>query len=108
MPAADYEPHPIVISSIVLGPELSALTERLAENAHDVWASQRRQEGWVWGSSRDDTSKTHPCLVRYAELPDSEKEYDRRTAVATLKAILACGFRIIPPGQPSKSHDSPS
>jgi ryanodine receptor 2 len=36
----------------------------------------------------------HPGLVPYAELPESEKDYDRNTALQTLAAIIALGYRI--------------
>ena len=39
-------------------------------------------------------AKTHPDLVPYAELAESEKDYDRKTAVETLRAILKLGYRI--------------
>ena len=51
-------------------------------------------DGWTYGETRDDRAKKHPCLIPYAELPDSEKEYDRRTAMETLKAVLAPGYEI--------------
>ena len=47
-----------------------------------------------WGPRRDDKAKNHPCLVPYALLPEEEKEYDRQTALETLKTILALGYRI--------------
>lgn len=90
-----YEPKPIDTSGITLPPELSALTERLAENAHDIWAQQRLDEGWTYGSRRDDQAKTHPCLVSYEQLPDSEKDYDRNAAMKTLKALMALGYRMV-------------
>jgi hypothetical protein len=54
----------------------------------------RMAQGWRWGDSRDDQAKTHPDLVPYAELAESEKDYDRKTAVETLRAILKLGYRI--------------
>lgn len=87
-----YRPHPIDTSNVDLPPDLLALTERLAEHAHDVWAQHRLADGWTHGPRRDDAAKKHPCLVPYAELPDSEKEYDRQTALGTLKAIRALGY----------------
>jgi RyR domain-containing protein len=89
-----YRPKPIDTSRITLPREICDLTERLAENAHDIWATQRMAEGWRFGSKRDDARKEHPCLVPYPELPESEKEYDRKAAMETLKAILAFGYRI--------------
>ncbi len=90
----NYQPRPIDTSAVSLPTELLALTERLAENAHDIWAQQRLAQGWTYGPQRDDATKQHPCLVPYADLPESEKEYDRRTAMETLKAIVALGYGI--------------
>ena len=46
------------------------------------------------GRQRDDAAKKHPCLVPYDQLPESEKEYDRDSAIETLRAIIALGYRI--------------
>jgi hypothetical protein len=92
-----YTPRPINTNSIDLPPSLQSLLEMLAENTHDVWAATRIAQGWSYGSARDDAAKKHPCLVPYADLPESEKEYDRKTAAETLKAILAMGYAIHEP-----------
>ncbi|MEW6249094.1 MAG: RyR domain-containing protein [Planctomycetota bacterium] len=92
-----YEPRPIDTARVALPADLLELTERLAENAHDIWARQRLAEGWTYGPARDDARKQHPDLVPYADLTDAEKEYDRRAAMETLKAILALGYRIAAP-----------
>ncbi len=92
----NYNPKPIDTSSVALPDSLLKLTEKLAENAHDHWASLRMEAGWRWGEKRDDKLKQHPDLVPYDELSDSEKEYDRRTAIETLKAIDALGYKIEP------------
>jgi hypothetical protein len=89
-----YQPQPINLSGVSLPPELEALAERLAENAHDVWAAQRLKDGWSYGAQRDDTQKLHPCLIPYAGLPESEKEYDRVVALGTIRAILSLGYNI--------------
>jgi RyR domain len=91
---SSYTPKPIDTSDVKLPESLEALTERLAENAHDNWALERLSQGWRWGASRDDRARTHPDLVPYAELAESEKDYDRKTAIETLRAILKLGYRI--------------
>jgi ryanodine receptor 2 len=91
---ATYEPRPIDTSKVELSEHLLQLTEQLAENAHDNWAKRRLSEGWTWGPVRDDAAKKHPDLVPYAELSESEKHYDRDTAMETLRAIIALGYRI--------------
>jgi hypothetical protein len=89
-----YHPKPIDTSRVTLSGDLLALTERLAENAHDVWAARRMAEAWTWGPRRDDAAKKHPDLVPYTDLPDAEKQYDRNAAMETLKAIVALGYTI--------------
>ena len=89
-----YNPNPIDTSDVVLSPELLALTEKLAENTHDVWAKGRIEQGWKYGKTRDDNNKLHPCLIPYSELPESEKEYDRNTALETIKLIQKLGYFI--------------
>ena len=89
-----YVPTPIDTSAVVLPAEVLGLRERLAENNHEVWAAQRIGQGWSWGPVRDDAFQKHPCLVPYADLPEIEKDYDRATAMQTLKLIVALGWRI--------------
>ena len=89
-----YIPQPIDTSDVKLPKELEALVERMARNVHEVWAETRMKQGWTYGEQRNDEGKTHPCLIPYEELPESEKEYDRNTAIGTLKLIMKLGFRI--------------
>lgn len=89
-----YKPNPADTSSIVLSDDLLELTEKIAENVHDVWAEGRIKEGWTYGEVRDDAKKETPCLVAYDELPESEKEYDRNTALETVKLIIKLGYEI--------------
>lgn len=89
-----YTPNPIDTRKVELPEELVALTERIAENVHDIWAKGRIAEGWTYAEARNDEKKTTPCLVPYAELSESEKEYDRNTAMETLKLIVALGYKI--------------
>lgn len=102
-PSADtYAPNPIATHAVELPATLDSLLEQLAEHVHDVWARQRLKDGWRYGPARDDRQKTHPGLVSYADLTESEKEYDRETARETLKAIMKLGYRIESPGAARK------
>lgn len=89
-----YEPMPINTNDIVLPKDLMELAEDIAKNVHEVWSAGRLKDGWTYGNERNDTDKTHPCLVPYEDLSDSEKEYDRNTSQETLKLILKLGFKI--------------
>ena len=89
-----YIPRPIDTTDVKLPMELELLVEEMSKNVHEVWAETRISQGWTYGEQRNDELKTHPCLVPYEELPESEKEYDRNTSIETLKLILKLGFRI--------------
>ena len=90
-----YKPEPIDTRDIELPESLMALTERIAENVHDVWAVNKIKEGWTYGETKDLVNKTTPQLVPYSELPESEKEYDRNTAMETLRLIVKLGYEIV-------------
>ena len=89
-----YTPKPVDTSGVKLPEHLLELTEKIAENVHENWSLGRMKEGWICGETRDDKEKTTPCLVPYDQLSDSEKEYDRNTALETLKLIVALGYKI--------------
>jgi len=98
-----YEPQPIDVARVELPDRLHELVERLAGSSHDVWAAQRIAEGWQVGDIRDDRRKTHPDLVPYEQMPEAEKEYDRRSVQTLLKSIVALGYRIAPPDEAGDS-----
>jgi serine phosphatase RsbU (regulator of sigma subunit) len=51
--------------------------ETMATVEHLRWSWEKRLNGWRQGSTRNDATKTHPSLVPYQELSESEKEKDR-------------------------------
>lgn len=90
-----YIPHPVNLDDVQLPSNLEELREAIAENVHEVWSAGRIKEGWTYGPERDDKLKKHPDLVPYSELTDEEKQYDRDTAMNTIKLIIKLGFDIV-------------
>lgn len=90
----DYLPHPIDVTDVDLDDQLLELTEAIAENAHEVWAYNRKNEGWTFGPKRDDALLQHPDMVPYSELPEGEKYYDRAMALNTIRLVKKLGFNI--------------
>ena len=88
-----YMPSPIDTSDVQLPAELDALVEQIAKNVHEVWAKSRMDQGWTLGE-RSDELRHHPCLIPYEELSEEERDYDRNTAIGTLKLICKLGFTI--------------
>lgn len=90
-----YTPSPLDTTDVELPHELMELAEVMARNVHEVWAKNRIDQGWTFGPTRNDQLKQHPCLIPYDELPESEKNYDRSTALETLKTLSALGWKLI-------------
>ncbi len=90
----EYVPEPIDTSDVVVPEELLELTEVLAKNTHHVWAQERIKQGWVYGKERNTELKTTPCLVEYEDLPEFERDFDRNTAMETIKLLLKLGYKI--------------
>ena len=93
--AKTYSPAPLDLSDVTLPESLTELTESIAENTHEVWAAGRIREGWTYGPERDDKLKKHPDLIPYSELPDGEKQYDRETAMNTIKLVMKLGYDLV-------------
>lgn len=90
----EYRPHPINVSDVELDEQLLELTEAIAENAHEIWARKRYDEGWRYGEKRDDDKLQTPDMVPYSELSESEKYYDRDVALNTIRLVKKLGFNI--------------
>ena len=89
-----YNPNPMDTTDVVLSDDLLELTEKIAENVHEVWSQGRIADGWSYGEVRNDKKKETPCLIPYSELPEREKDFDRNTALETIKLIIKLGYDI--------------
>ena len=45
-------------------------------HSHDNWMEEKLSNGWVYGTMKDEEAKTHPSLIPYNDLPDSERAKD--------------------------------
>lgn len=51
--------------------------ETMAKIEHSRWSWDKRLNGWIYGITKDSLRKTHPGLIPYEDLAESEKEKDR-------------------------------
>lgn len=87
-----YVPNPTLVPIEDLPKFIKDEIENMAENIHEVWSIQRMAEGWLFGETFDLMAKKHPSLKPYAELDESQKEYDRNTGLATISFLMNEGF----------------
>lgn len=59
---------------------IEAHAELLAEAEHNLWMVERMLAGWRYAKipKKDLAKKLHPMLIPYAQLPDRERDKDRR------------------------------
>src|SRR5690606_10684707 len=79
----DYNPQPVDMANLTLNREMQAMAERLAENAHDIWAKSVREQSFVMGGG----SIIHPQMVPYDLLTDKEKKKNRERSQELLKFL---------------------
>lgn len=46
------------------------------EQLHENWRKEKIQDGWKFGLEKDPKKKTYPCMLDYANLPESQKTKD--------------------------------
>lgn len=80
--ATDPETRRSVVMGVI-GVRLGSSSPR---ESHEGWCDYKLAHGWVHGDVKDETAKTHPCLVPYDELPPSQRVKDE-LFVAIVKAL---------------------
>jgi len=89
-----YTPTPVDTSGVLLPEDLNGIVEVLAKNTNENWDSTRMSEGGWYGPKRNDEYKEYTCLVPFENLPESEKERDRKVVREMSKTLLTLGFEI--------------
>lgn len=64
-------------------------TANTPEQQHQSWLDEKVRTGWKFGSIKDESLKTHPCMVPYHELPIEQQMKDHlfRAIVTTLLGV---------------------
>jgi hypothetical protein len=84
LPAEDENPRCVAFTADEV--------ETLAQMEHERWWAQKRAAGYVSGPVKSDAEKTHPCMVRWEELSEAEKEKDREQVRSIPERMAAAGF----------------
>ncbi|KAG7238575.1 hypothetical protein INR49_030848, partial [Caranx melampygus] len=94
-----YKPSPLDLSDIKLTPGQELLVDKLAENAHNVWAKDRIKQGWTYGIQQDLKSKRNPRLVPYILLDERTKKSNRDSLREAIRTLIGYGYNIEPSDQ---------
>ncbi|XP_029456052.1 LOW QUALITY PROTEIN: ryanodine receptor 3 [Rhinatrema bivittatum] len=99
MMSSGYKPTPLDLSEVKLLPAQEVLVDKLAENAHNVWAKDRIKQGWTYGIQQDIKTKRNPRLVPYALLDERTKKSNRDSLREAVRTFIGYGYNIDPPDQ---------
>ncbi|KAI5611303.1 ryanodine receptor 3 isoform X3 [Silurus asotus] len=94
-----YKPSPLELSDVKLTPGQEVLVDKLAENAHNVWAKDRIKQGWTYGIQQDLKSRRNPRLVPYSLLDERTKKSNRDSLREAIRTLIGYGYSIEPPDQ---------
>jgi hypothetical protein len=69
--------------------------EVIARREHEGWCDDLRQGGWAFAPGpRNTKRKTHPDLIDWEHLPESEKEKNRAPVRELPAFLIRAGYRI--------------
>ncbi|XP_026770922.3 ryanodine receptor 2 isoform X5 [Pangasianodon hypophthalmus] len=97
--SSGYKPAPMDLSHIKLASTQEAMVDRLAENAHNVWARDRIRQGWTYGIQQDVKNKRNPRLVPYALLDERTKKSNKDSLREAVRTLLGYGYNLEAPDQ---------
>uniref|UniRef100_A0A8B9ER95 Ryanodine receptor 3 n=1 Tax=Anser cygnoides TaxID=8845 RepID=A0A8B9ER95_ANSCY len=93
-PEGNFDPKPVSTANLVLPEKLEYIVSKYAEHSHDKWAFDKTNNGWKYGVSLDENTKTHPLIRPFKTLTEKEKEIYRWPARESLKTMLAMGWSL--------------
>ncbi|KAG5262307.1 hypothetical protein AALO_G00273740 [Alosa alosa] len=102
--SSGYKPAPMDLSHIRLASAQEAMVDKLAENAHNVWARDRIRQGWTYGIQQDVKSKRNPRLVPYVLLDERTKKSNKDSLREAVRTLLGYGYSLEAPDQDHASR----
>uniref|UniRef100_A0A4W3IRR6 Ryanodine receptor 2 n=1 Tax=Callorhinchus milii TaxID=7868 RepID=A0A4W3IRR6_CALMI len=94
-----YKPAPMDLSHIKLTSTQEAMVDKLAENAHNVWARDRIKQGWTYGIQQDVKNRRNPRLVPYTLLDERTKKSNKDSLREAVRTLLGYGYNLEAPDQ---------
>jgi hypothetical protein len=71
--------------------------EVMAEAEHERWSDSKRSQGYTYapGKKRDEAPKTHPSLLPWSDLSETEKDKDRKTVRGIPDFLASVGYEVV-------------
>ncbi|XP_054615531.1 ryanodine receptor 2 isoform X15 [Dunckerocampus dactyliophorus] len=103
--SSGYKPAPLDLCHIKLTSTQEAMVDKLAENAHNVWARDRIRQGWTYGIQQDVKNRRNPRLVPYSLLDGRTKKSNKDSLREAVRTLLGYGYNLEAPDQDHAQFD---
>ncbi|XP_051926912.1 ryanodine receptor 2 isoform X3 [Hippocampus zosterae] len=103
--SSGYKPAPLDLCHIKLTSTQEAMVDKLAENAHNVWARDRIRQGWTYGIQQDVKNRRNPRLVPYSLLDERTKKSNKDSLREAVRTLLGYGYNLEAPDQDHAHFD---
>ena len=90
-PLQDWDAEKLTFREDVDGVNEIALMAKLE---HEHWCREKKEDGWRYGPQKDQSLKTNPCLVLWEELPEVEKDKNKKFITGLPRLLVQAGFQI--------------
>ncbi|MGH0130667.1 UNVERIFIED_CONTAM: hypothetical protein FKN15_003166 [Acipenser sinensis] len=97
--SSGYKPAPMDLGHLKLTSTQEAMVDKLAENAHNVWARDRIRQGWTYGIQQDVKNRRNPRLVPYTLLDERTKKSNKDSLREAVRTVLGYGYNLEAPDQ---------
>ncbi len=94
-------PAPLLDPSSQLFEFSDAEIEVLAQGEHERWRADLARAGWRYGPTKDPVRKTHPSMVQWSELSETDRQSNRESMRDLPRTLAAVGleiYRLAPAG----------
>lgn len=92
-----YTPSPLTINDVGIRRKYNNAQlpfDAISQALHKSWTVDKLEKGWSYGKHHDDKLKTHPDLVPFESLGETEKQRNLEMVQIMLETVFALGFEI--------------
>lgn len=86
-----YNPKPLKPLNTKVDNNLKYLALKLARNNHLAWCKEKVANGYKYGQRIDEHELTHPYLLAWEKLPETEKNRNFDNMLISVETILLIG-----------------
>jgi hypothetical protein len=90
VPAPEWNYAPEYMKSALIKSIRLVLQGATPEQTHELWLSDKIEDGWTFGKVKDSYARKHPCMLPYEDLPQTQR--DKNDLLVAIVSAFAAGI----------------